>query len=61
MAEKHMDSFKSFKMVEAMIERDFRAGKLSRERANRVLRGARENYRNQSYNRKIDIINKKNA
>ena len=54
----NIDSYESFRLVEKIIERDFRAGKITRERASQVLRDARSNYKNQNYNRQVEQLNK---
>lgn len=54
-----INSYENFKVVEAIIERDFKAGKLSRERAYQVLNDARKNYRKNSYQKELDRIENK--
>ena len=55
----NINSYDSFRLVEKIIERDFKAGKLTRERAYQVLKDARKNYKSNSTNKQIDVMNKK--
>ena len=54
----NINSYESFRIAEKIIERDFKAGKITRERASQILKGARINYKNQNYNRQIEQLNK---
>nr|BDD44686.1 hypothetical protein 16 [Legionellales bacterium] len=52
--------FSTYKAYETFVEHEVRAGKLSKEQARSYLNDAKKNYRNQNYNRQVDIINDKN-
>jgi len=52
--------FQTFKAYESYIEYEVKTGKLLREQARLYLNDAKKNYKNQNYNRQVDIINGKN-
>ena len=49
-----IDLYKSYEILEKVIENDFRAGKIPRERASQILRDARDNYRKRTYIKEMD-------
>ena len=53
-----MNSFVSFKIIEAQVEAAVKSGNLTREQAKKIVTEARENYSKQTYNRKIEAVNR---
>lgn len=51
------DLYRSFKNYEAFVNAQARAGELDRQTAYKLVKMAKENYKNQSLNRQMDIIN----
>ena len=49
-----IDSFTSFENAKKKIDKGFKSGQLSRERAHQVLKDARKNYSSQYYNKWIE-------
>jgi len=57
-----VDCHAAFRHVEKRVEAAVRDGSLRKEEARRVLDKARESYRNENYNRAMDMIEeRKNA
>jgi urease accessory protein UreF len=53
-----MNSFVSFQIIEAQVEAAVKSGNLTREQAKKIMTEARENYSKQTYNRKIEAVNR---
>lgn len=53
-----MDSLASFEMIKAQVEDAVKAGKLPTEQAAKIIREAREAYRSEAYNRRVDAENR---
>ena len=51
--------YKSYKSYEGYVNQEVKAGKLSREQARSLLLDSRKNYKNQNYNRQLEIVNAK--
>lgn len=53
-----IDSHLSWLNAKGIIERDVKAGKLEPQEAKKILERARESYRNQTYNRQLERLNR---
>jgi hypothetical protein len=51
-----IDSYNSFKAIEKQIDASVKAGTLEKERAFAILKEARKNYKNDSYNREMERL-----
>lgn len=49
--------YTSYKAYEVYVESEVKAGRMEKSAARILLNKAKENYRNRSYNRQVDIIN----
>ena len=59
LSEDHL--YVSYKTYEVHIARAVKDGRMSSETAYRLLNDAKKNYRNQNYNRQVEIINRKRS
>lgn len=53
-----IDSHLSWLNAKGIIERDVKAGKLEPQEAKKILERARVSYRNQTYNRQLERLNR---
>jgi len=53
-----IDSHLSWLNAKGIIERDVKAGKLEPQEAKKILDKARVSYRNQTYNRELERLNR---
>jgi argonaute-like protein implicated in RNA metabolism and viral defense len=51
------DLHRSFLVYKNNIDQEYKAGRLTRNEAARLLASARENYKKQNYNKMVDRIN----
>jgi len=51
------ECYKSFKAYEAKVDSDVKRGVLPFNYAKSLLSKAKKNYKNQNYNRQLDIVN----
>ncbi len=58
---KPIDSYTSYRVAEAFMESEYKKGRVTHEKKNKVLRDARDNYKSQSYNKQIERLNKENG
>jgi len=49
-----IDSYQSWKQAEKKIDDAYKSGKLSGDQAKKILDSARDNYRNNNYNKQMD-------
>jgi hypothetical protein len=52
-----LDSYASWRLAEKNVEAAVRRGDLEREKAGKILKDARENYRNNNFNRLAEKFN----
>jgi len=50
------EAYTSYRIYEAYVESEVKAGRLSNREAARYLKEAKENYKNQNYNREMEKI-----
>lgn len=53
----HTDSYKSYKAMEGQVDSAVKSGQLDRNKAGQILKDAKENYRENKYNKLVDRIN----
>jgi polyhydroxyalkanoate synthesis regulator phasin len=61
MSSSEIDSFKSYKACEVIIDHQVKEGRLSREEAAQILKEAKESYRKERHNKELERLKRKNA
>jgi hypothetical protein len=58
MSLKPIDSFASYRLVEMKLDGAVKRGEVDREKAHKILKDAKENYRDNRYNKLLERRNK---